>query len=325
MRVLITGGSGFIGTNLVEMYLSQGDEVANFDILKPRNPLHESYWHKVDILNDVALTSHMREFNPDVIFHMAARTDLNGKVAADYQENVLGVRNVIKSLKGITSLRRVIFASSRLVCKIGYMPRNEFDYCPSTPYGESKAIGEQIVRDAIGEIGCEALIVRPTSIWGPWFDIPYKTFFLTIANRQYFHPGAVRVLKSFGYVGNTVYELDKLMRAPSTNVHGKTFYLADYPSTEVSLMANGIQEIIGAPTIKSINISILKIAALFGDLLKICGWRNPPLTSFRLDNLLTPMEHDLNPLKELVGDLPCSMKDGIETTVSWMRSQGIIE
>jgi nucleoside-diphosphate-sugar epimerase len=324
MRVLITGGSGFIGTNLVEMYSSRGDEVANFDILKPRNCLHTKYWQMVDILDGLTLARRMREFNPDIIFHMAARTDLNGKTVEDYLGNTLGVTNVINALKGLTSLKRIIFASSRLVCKIGYIPKNELDYFPTTPYGESKVAGELIVRDFMDKLDCESVIVRPTSIWGPWFDIPYKYFFLSIANGRYFHPGSVRVLKSFGYVGNTIYELDQLMKAPSSNVVGKTFYLADYPAIEVALMANCIQEVLGVSPIKRLNIGILRIIAFFGDLLKILGWRNPPLTSFRLNNLVTPMQYDLSPLKSAIGDLPFSMEDGVKNTISWMKGQGIL-
>jgi nucleoside-diphosphate-sugar epimerase len=324
VRVLITGGSGFIGTNLMEMYASRGCEVVNLDISKPRNYLHSKYWREVDILDGSALTRSVREFNPDVVFHMAARTDLDGTKVESYLENTLGVQNMIDAIKGVGSLRRAIFASSRLVCKIGYAPKNEYDYFPTTPYGESKVAGELIVRDAMDQLDCEILIVRPTSIWGPWFEIPYKNFFLAIANKQYFHPGSIKILKSFGYVENTIYELDKLMYAPPSSVVGKTFYLADYPPVDVAFMANTIQETMRVPPIKHLSINVLRIIALFGDIFKILGWRNPPLTSFRLNNLVTPMEYELNPLKEVVGDLPYSMEDGVKKTIAWMRSQEII-
>lgn len=325
MRVLITGGSGFIGTNLVEMYSSRGDEVINFDISEPRNRSHMKYWQKVSILDGSTLSKHMREFNPDIIFHMAARTDLDGKVIGDYSENTVGVKNIIDALKGLSALRRVIFASSRLVCEIGYMPKHDLDYLPNTPYGESKVAGELIVRAAMDELSCEVLIVRPTSIWGPWFDTPYKNFFLAISNNQYFHPGSIKVLKSFGYVGNSIYELDKLMSAPSCNVVGKIFYLADYSPIDVATMANTIQGLIGSSPIKRINIRILSVAAFFGDLFKLLGWRHPPLTTFRLNNLITPMLYELSPLKEVVGELPYTMEDGIKNTISWMKSQGVLK
>ena len=49
-RIIITGGSGFIGTNLVDYYLARDCHVLNLDHLPPRNPAHLNYWQKVDIL-----------------------------------------------------------------------------------------------------------------------------------------------------------------------------------------------------------------------------------------------------------------------------------
>jgi len=321
-RILVTGGSGFIGTNLVEFFTTRGDEVLNLDIAAPRNSSHHSFWHPGDLLNGDGLRSLIRDFSPEVIFHIGARTDLDGRSVDDYAANTIGVENLIAAVEGVTSLRRLIFASSRLVCRIGYTPKNEFDYCPTTPYGESKVIGEKLVRDAISRLPCPAMIVRPTSIWGPWFDVPYKTFFLTIAREQYVHPGAGRILKSFGFVGNTVHELARLIDAPANAVAGKTFYLADYPPINVAVMANTIQQKLGVTPIKSVPVAVLRPAAWAGDCLKAFGWRNPPLTSFRLDNLLTPMVHDLVPLQTVVGALPYSMEEGVRMTVDWLRVQG---
>jgi len=322
MRVLVTGGSGFIGTNLVEHFVGRRDEVLNFDIAIPRNSSHLLNWHSGSLLDSVELRSLVREFAPEVIFHMAARTDLDGRSVDDYAANTVGVENLIAAVEGVTSLRRLIFASSRLVCRIGYSPNDEFDYCPITPYGESKVIGEHLVRDAVSRLPCPALIVRPTSIWGPWFDVPYKTFFLTIARGRYVHPGSDRILKSFGFIGNTIHELVQLMDAPVDAVAGKTFYLADYPPIDVAVMANTIQRALGVASIRTVSIGMLRPAAWVGDCLKMLGWRNPPLTSFRLDNLLTPMVHELDPLKAVVGTLPYSMEDGVRITVDWLRAQG---
>ncbi|MFC1545932.1 NAD-dependent epimerase/dehydratase family protein [Pseudomonadota bacterium] len=322
MRILITGGSGFIGTNLMDHFTKRGDEVINFDISPPRNAAHHAYWRSGDLLDGDAVYSLVHSFEPEVILHMAARTDLDGKSVEDYAANTTGVENLIASAEGVTSLRRIIFASSRLVCRIGYSPRDEFDYCPTTAYGESKVIGERIVREASSRLPCPWLIVRPTSIWGPWFDVPYKTFFLTIAKGRYFHPGRVEVLKSFGFVGNTVHELQGLLDAQDDLVSGRTFYLADYPPINVTGMADTIQQALGVRSIKTVNVGMLRTVAWVGDGLKLVGWRNPPLTSFRLDNLLTPMVHDLEPLQTLVGTLPYSMKDGVGLTVDWLRTQG---
>lgn len=322
MRVIVTGGSGFIGTNLVQYLVARGDDVLNLDIVPPRNLAHEAFWRNVDLCDPDKLREEIHKFSPEAILHMGARTDLDGVSLSVYSANTEGVRNIVAAIQGLRSLKRIIFASSRLVCRIGYQPKNYSDYCPSTIYGESKVIGEQIVRDAHNIIPCPWTIVRPTSIWGPWFDIPYKTFFLTIARGKYFHPGGVSILKSFGFVENTVHQLHCLLAAAPETVTGRTFYLADYPPIDVTEMANEIQERLGVPPIKYIEPRWLRLAARVGDMLKILGWHNPPLTSFRLDNLLTPMVHDLEPLKLVAGELPYSMQEGVEITVNWLRQRG---
>ena len=325
MRVLITGGSGFVGTNLVEHLVTRGDEVVNFDISSPRNIAHDSFWKSGDVLDGDALRFLVQDFAPEVIVHLGARTDLYGRSVDDYAANTVGVENLIAAAEGSNSLRRIIFGSSRLVCRIGYLPRDEFDCCPTTPYGESKVIGEKLVREASSRMPCTWLIVRPTSIWGPWFDVPYKTFFLTIAKGRYFHPGKGDILKSFGFVGNTVFQLQGLLDARSDLVSGKTFYMADYPPINVAAMADTIQRSLGVKRVRTVNVGVLRIAAWIGDGLQLLGWRNPTLTSFRLDNMLMPMVHDLGPLQTLLGALPYSMEDGVRKTVDWLRAQGEVD
>jgi nucleoside-diphosphate-sugar epimerase len=165
-------------------------------------------------------------------------------------------------------------------------------------------------------------LVRPTSIWGPWFDVPYKTFFLSIARNRYVNVRGQVVDKSFGYVGNTVHEIERLMSAPADRVSGRTFYLADYPPINVGEMAEEIRQRLGAPPLRTVPRAILDPAAKAGDVLKRLGWRNPPLTTFRLDNLVTEMVFDLAPLQEIVGDLPYSMEEGVRLTTDWLRARG---
>lgn len=322
-KILITGGSGFIGTNLVESHVQAGDMVINLDSTPPRNEAHQKYWSKVDLLNLSELESAIRKFDPEYIYHMAARTDLDGMSLDSYGANTIGVSNIIRSVNGLENLQRIIFASSRLVCKIGYQPKDELDYCPTTFYGESKVVSENIVRES-KDLPCTWVIVRPTSIWGPWFDIPYKTFFLTISRGHYVHPGNLTIEKSFGFVGNSIYQLRKLMFAPGEKVRGRTFFLKDYPPINVHEMAEYIRQTMGAKSIITAPIAILRIGAIFGDILKLAGWKNPPLTSFRLNNLLTNMVYDSTELETIVGELPYTMQRGIVETVEWMRVHGEI-
>jgi nucleoside-diphosphate-sugar epimerase len=316
-RVLVTGGSGFIGTNLIEACLGAGITVMNLDPEPPRNPKQLPLWTKVDTLDSSAVTASVDDFDPTLVFHLGARTDLHGRTTADYAQNIQGVRAIIEASNAASNIRRVIFASSRLVCRIGYQPKHDEDYCATTPYGQSKVVGEQIVRAA--EHHYEWLIVRPTSIWGPWFAVPYRDFFDAVARGRYFHIKGQSIKKSFGYVGNTVYQLQRL--AYAANVAGQTIYLGDYPPTDLRIMANLIQRNTEASEVRTIPLWPLSLAARGGDLLQRGGWSEPPLTTFRLNNLLTEMVYDMHPLRDAVGSLPYSLEDGVRETVAWMRQQ----
>jgi nucleoside-diphosphate-sugar epimerase len=318
-RVIITGGSGFVGTNLVEYFSQCGWEVRNFDIAPARNSDHLCYWANVDILDRKDLIAETQKFQPTVFLHFAARTDLDEKQnLAGYAANIEGVSNVIEAIQSTNAIQRVVFASSQLVCELGYQPQNEYDYRPSTLYGQSKVLTEKIIR-AAGNFNAIWTIIRPTSLWGPWFDVPYKNFFLAIARNLYVHPGSGHILKQWGFVGNSVFQVYRLIEAPAEKIDKKTFYLADYQPVELRDFANKVQAVVGAKPIRTIPSSLLKTAALLGDLGNKIGWANPPLTSFRYSNMTTMETQDLCPLQEVIGSLPYSIDEGIEITVQWLR------
>ncbi|WP_040279620.1 NAD-dependent epimerase/dehydratase family protein [Psychroserpens damuponensis] len=315
-KILVTGGSGFIGTNLIEYYKDRY-EVLNLDNSKPRNQSHSSYWRDIDILDKDKTIQLFKDFQPHYVLHMAARTDLDGKTLDDYAANIKGVENIITAINQTKSIEKVIFASSRLVCEIGYTPKNEFDYKPSTVYGESKIVGEKIVRDS-KQLENNWIIVRPTSLWGPWFDIPYKNFFDSIKRKVYVHPKGVSIHKNFGFVGNCVHILDKLLFDNTLNT--QTVYLSDFKPLEVKQWANIISNKFHGHDIKSVPLFVLKTLAIAGDILKKLGYNSPPITSFRLDNIMTNMIYDTTKVEEVVGALPYSLEEGTTITYNWYKA-----
>lgn len=320
-RVLITGGSGFIGTNLVAAYRRAGVAVSNADGASPRNPCDRDVWTRTDVTKVDQVRDVFVSVRPTHVFHLAGRTDLDGKSIEDYEANVTGVENLLNVVAETESVKRTVVASSRMVCRIGYQPRSDDDYCPTTPYGASKVETERLVR---GVPGIPWVVVRPTSIWGPWFDVPYRDFFMSIARGRYVHPAGRRIPKNFGFVGNTVWQLHSIMVAPARDVIGRTFYLADDPPIEVEAFARRISDELGRRPARNVPLPVLRLIARAGDVAERTGIR-APLTSFRLDNLLTPMLHDLAPLRHISGALPYDEAAGVSATVQWMRIQGLLD
>jgi nucleoside-diphosphate-sugar epimerase len=315
-RILVTGGSGFIGTNLVEHYRVRGDQVINLDCVPPRNPEHGGLWRKADLLDREGLARAVADADPEIVFHMAARTDLEGKTIRDYPANCEGVMNLIDALSKVHTLRLAVFASSMLVCSLGYRPTDESDYCPITAYGESKVEGELVVRkEAAGRFSW--VIVRPTSIWGPWFGPPYCDFFTAVQRGLYMHPRGRRIHRSYGFVLNSVIQLDRLAVVGGAPLLERTVYLADYEPIELKHWADAIQHALGARPVREVPLWLLQIGATAGDLIKHLGYATPPLNSFRLKNLLTEMIHDTEPLRATCGDLPYSMEQGARITCDW--------
>lgn len=315
-RIIITGGSGFIGTNLVDFYLTEGFEVLNLDIKPPRNNKHYDYWLCVDIEDYDLLLEKFNEYMPDYLVHMAARTDLRGKSLNEYSANILGVKNIINVCKEVASLKKVIFASSMLVCKAGYIPVNDHDYCPPNLYGESKMVGEELVRRTTLDSGYEWIIVRPTSIWGPWFGPTYRSFFEMILAGRYFNFSGKMSKKTYGYIGNVVYQINQILISDKTS--GRTYYLGDYKSTNVKEWAREISAEVNRKVI-TIPRTLIWVAAKIGDILQRVGL-SFPINSFRFHNMTTD---NVIPMEDTKAIAPLTIYErtqGNRETIDWMRT-----
>ncbi len=319
MKILVTGGSGFIGTNYVDLLIKENNaEFINLDKNPPKNRKHERFWRECDLLDESRLATIVKDFAPSHIVHLAAQTGTDVKSLDAFAANIEGVKKLINAASETSSVQHVVFTSSLLVCKMGYIPKHDTDYQPSTMYGESKVRGEKIVR-ASENLTYSWTIIRPISIWGPWCEEPYKNFFKAVAQGWYFHIGSGHYKRSLGYVGNIVHQINQILLAPTAKTDRKTFYVADEQSADLYVMAEMIRETAGGSKIRHFPLWMAKSGAKVGDLFKTVGWRSVPLTSFRLNNILTEYIFDMKPIMEIAGPSPYDLKTGVEKTVQWLR------
>jgi nucleoside-diphosphate-sugar epimerase len=313
-KLLVTGGSGFIGTNLISKFLGKGYEVLSVDIKEPKLHEHSQFFKKIDLCDLMSLEKAIVSFNPNFVIHLAARTDLNGTDLDEYAANIQGVKNVLAILDKLDNLQRVIFASSMYVCRPGYRPSGFDDYKPHTIYGESKVLTEKIIKEKNPSYIWS--IIRPTSIWGPHFGEPYNLFFKIVLSGKYFHMGDKACKKTYGYIDNFIYQIESIIRADKKQIDEKVFYLGDYEPYDITSWANEIAEY-QQIKIPNIPYSFFRLAGFFGDCLKLVGVKFP-MTSFRLRNMTTDNFFDLDPIKKVAPEIPVSRKKGTKTTVDWM-------
>ncbi len=316
-RVLVTGGSGFMGTRLIQGLLDDSINVVNVDIKDPLNSGHKKYWVNLDILDKDKLIELFHHYKPTHVVHLAARTDLEEtKDIKGYAVNVEGVENVVLSIATTPSVERAIITSTMLVCRIGYTPKSDEDYSTSTVYGESKVLTEKITRKL--DPPCVWTIIRPTTIWGPYHKGMENAFFTVLRKGLYVHPGHQRCLRSYGYVGNSIFEIRKILDAPKELVYRKTLYISDLPIDLKDWTEGFSQKILGRE-VRVLPRWIMWIGASIGDLFVKMGMKKFPLTTFRLKNMTTESVLDVGPIMEISGKLPYSMSEGIEETVVWLN------
>lgn len=315
-KLLITGTSGFIGTNIVEHFLDKNFEILAIDINKPKIEEHNRIWKKIDIRNFSILKNEILSFSPNYIIHLAARTDLNGKSLEDYSSNIEGVENLIKIIPLLPNLKKIIITSSMLVCQTGYYPKSQFDYSPTTIYGASKVETEKIVW--ANKPSCDWAIIRPTSIWGPWFGEPYRNFFDMVISRKYFHIGNKGCTKTYGYVGNAVYQIEQILFSETNDENNKVYYIGDEKPTNIEEWGDEIASELGYKIFK-MPFFIIKCVALFGDILKKAGIHFP-MTSFRLKNMTTNNIIDLSATTKIAPNPPFTRYEGIVNTLSWLKN-----
>ncbi|MBO0823725.1 MAG: NAD-dependent epimerase/dehydratase family protein, partial [Actinobacteria bacterium] len=177
MRVLVTGGAGFIGSHLVDALLARGDEVAVVDDMstgRPGRVAAGAAVHKLSVADAAAVAAATEEFGPQLICHLAAQVDVRASVsnpADDALVNVVGTVNVLEAARAVGA--QVILGSTGALIYGRDAPIPSMEDVlplPESPYGVAKHSAEQYIELYNRLHGTSHVVLRFANVYGPRQD-----------------------------------------------------------------------------------------------------------------------------------------------------------
>ena len=210
MRVIITGGAGFIGSHIVERLLAAGHEphvIDNLSTGNRRNLPQSVKLHEVDVRHADAVLKVFEEVRPQAVSHQAAQMSVSLSMREpifDAEVNVMGLLSVLRAADR-TGVERFVFASSGGVLYGDVTePADELHPAdPVSPYGISKWVGERYLRFYSQNTPMTCLALRYSNVFGP---------------RQNPH----------GEAGVVAIFCQRLLRGESATINGDGKYIRDY-------------------------------------------------------------------------------------------------
>ena len=178
MKILVTGGAGFIGSHVVDAYIAAGHEVAVFDSLatgREENVNPAAKFDRGDVVDKAAVADVIAAFRPEVVSHHAAQAEVPKSVADpgyDAQVNIVGGLNVLRACVD-NRVRKVIFSSTggALYGEPDVVPADEdHPIRPLSPYGTSKYAFEQYLGTFDRTFGLRYTALRYANVYGPRQD-----------------------------------------------------------------------------------------------------------------------------------------------------------
>lgn len=238
-RVLVTGGSGFVGANLVTELLDRGLEVRSFDRVTSRLPAHP----RLDVLEgditDVADVA-AAVAGIDTVFHTAAIIDLMGGSATgearkrSFAVNVTGTENLVRAAQQ-AGVQRFVYTASNSVVMGGQRISGGDETLPYTDrfadlYTETKVVAEKFVLGQNGEQGMLTCSIRPSGIWGRGDQTMFrKVFDSVLAGHVKVLVGSKEVKLDNSYVHNLVHGfiLAAQHLVPGGTAPGQAYFIND--------------------------------------------------------------------------------------------------
>lgn len=311
MKALVTGGSGFIGTRLVDELLKAGHEVKIFD--KRDSQKYPNLVILGDVRDKEALIKASKGM--DVIYNLAAEHADNVTPISLYEEvNVGGAKNVIESADA-NGIKKIIFTSSVAIYGLNRgEPDESFDARPFNEYGRTKYEAEKIFLKWLEKNeGRSLVIIRPSVIFGENNRGNVYNLMRQIYLDKFIMVGSGENKKSMGYVGN----IAKLLLEMIDAKEGLTLYnFADKPDLKGIEIVNIIRSEMGKEEIKfKIPYSIGLLGGYAFDLASKITGKKFPISSIRIKKFAADTTISTKKLQASGFKPPFSLEEGLRRMV----------
>lgn len=310
MKILVTGGSGFIGSRLVDCLQSQGHDVVILDLVV--NPRFQQITVQGDVADPKVVERCMQ--GVEVVFNLAAQhRDDVFPIERYYDTNVQGMR-VLCSAMAAHGIKRFVFTSS--VAVYGFKTDDGDEETPREPenhYGQSKLDAEGVMNEWLAADSSRiGLTIRPCAVFGPSNRGNIYNLLAQIMSRRFLMVGSGENRKSIAYVENVVQAILFLSQLPQTTVVN----YADKPDLTMNEFVRLTCEA-GGVSVSRLRLpkALAMIAGRLLDLVARATGRTFPLSAVRVTKFCSNSVVNADRIRRL-GFMPSHrLDDGLRTTI----------
>lgn len=309
MRVAIIGGSGFVGTRLLERLRQQeGYSLKNID--KAPSALFKEITHIANVLDEEKITALLKDTDLVVLLAAEHRDDVT-PVSLYYDVNVQGMRNTLKAMEA-NGVKRLVFTSSVAIYGLDKdNPDESFPADPFNHYGKSKWEAEQVLQEWYKtHEDWNINIVRPTVIFGERNRGNVYNLLHQIASGKFMMVGKGNNEKSMSYVGNVVAFIQFLIEQYREGYH--VFNYVDKPDFTTKDLVALTSKILGKhiPSIQ-IPYALGMLGGYCFDVLAFITRKKLPISSVRVKKFCAVTKYDSTKMRDSGFVPPYTLEEGL--------------